>query len=329
MILNFSKYSVQEILRQHSKAFEEFIFIREFLEFWEENETISVTTSGSTGNPKTITFHKEALIQSATMTGKFLSLQQGNTALLCLPMQYIAAKMMVVRAIVLQLNLICISPTSSIIINEKIDFAAMTPMQAEKSLHSLHFIQKLILGGMHVSYELTKKLTQFPTQIFETFGMTETLSHFAMRNISQNEIYFKTLEKVEISLSAQNTLCVKIPFLSEKIITNDVVELVDNHCFVWKGRIDNVINSGGIKIFPEEIEQKLKPFIIDEFYITSEKDNTLGEKLVLQLEGNAQQYNYKKIFSKAKLTAYEIPKKIVWKSYFKRTESGKIIREKI
>ncbi len=328
MILDFSQFSVEEILESQLKEFSEFPFILDFLVLWKEKKSIEVQTSGSTGLPKKLTFPIQSFIESAEMTGKFLDLKAGNTALLCLPMQYIAAKMMLARAIVLQLKLICIIPNSIISINETIDFAAMTPMQAEKSISKLSFIKKIILGGMPVAYKLEQKLKHIPVQIFETFGMTETLSHIAMRNISANEKQFKTLENITISLSEKNTLCVNIPFIKEKITTNDIVEVIDNNHFIWKGRVDNIINSGGIKIIPEEIEQKLKPFINEEFYITSEKDELLGEKVVLIIESTAILENIKQLFTQAKLLPYQTPKNIYLEEHLQRTESGKIKRLK-
>jgi len=335
MILDFSKQSIKEILQED--FCESWLKdIKLFIENWiDESETLAVKTSGTTGKPKVLHFPKKAFSISAKMTGEFLQLKKGNSALLCLPIDYIAGKMMVIRAIILELKLYCIEPKSEIKLTKFYDFAAITPMQAENSIHSIQKIQKLLIGGAQISNDLLEKLHPFSNEIFETFGMTETLSHIAMKRLNPFRVlnperveknYFEILPNITIKKDKRNCLVIKTPYFDDDILTNDVVELIDNTHFIWKGRIDNVINSGGIKLFPEEIEKKLKPFISNDFYITSQKNTILGEELVLIIQSKDEIFN-KVIFESANLSKYEIPKKIFYKNEFKYTESGKIIRE--
>jgi len=184
MILDFSKQSIKEILQED--FCESWLKdIKLFIENWiDESETLAVKTSGTTGKPKVLHFPKKAFSISAKMTGEFLQLKKGNSALLCLPIDYIAGKMMVIRAIILELKLYCIEPKSEIKLTKFYDFAAITPMQAENSIHSIQKIQKLLIGGAQISNDLLEKLHPFSNEIFETFGMTETLSHIAMKRLN-------------------------------------------------------------------------------------------------------------------------------------------------
>lgn len=305
-----------------------------FLSSWlDGSKSIEVQTSGSTGNPKKITLNKEAMKQSALATGLFLQLQKRSSALLCLPIEYIAGKMMLVRAEVLGLKLICIKPTSKISTDESINFVAMTPMQINQSFDSLKFMKKVIIGGTALNLETIQRLEKIQTtQFYETYGMTETVSHIAMKNINQKEDFFTTLPNISISMDERNCLVIDAPLINkEKIITNDLVEIIADNKFVLKGRIDNVINSGGIKISPEIIENKLKKLIQQEFVISSILDNELGEKLVLIIEGKKNEeleIGLKIKFSEI-LTKYEKPKEIYFVENFARTNNGKIVRKEL
>jgi len=236
-----------------------------FLKEWfSDSKTVKVQTSGSTGVPKVIEIEKEKMLNSAKMTCDFLNLKKGNTALICLPIEYISGKMMVVRSISRKLRLIISDPSLKSLenLNDSIDFCAMTPLQVENSLEKIHFIKNLIIGGASVSESLKKKISQTllpshsPTQIYETYGMSETLSHIALKKIypSQDE-YFSIFDDIEISTDERNCLKISAPQLNSEILqTNDLVEIKNQNQFKFLGRIDNVINSGGAKIFPEQLE---------------------------------------------------------------------------
>lgn len=302
---------------------------KNILDFWQEwtqeKDHIVAQTSGSTGSPKEIKLPKSAMKMSARLTGKFFDLTPGKTALLCLPIEFIAGKMMLVRAIELRLKLICIEPKSHINADEipSIDFAPMTPMQVEKSITALNKIQTLLIGGAPLSDPLRKVLLQKNTHCFESYGMTETITHIALKEISQT--YFQTLDKIQIRKNDSGCLVIKTPYFEEEIITNDLVDIPWDNQFKWLGRFDSVINSGGIKLIPEQIEQKLKPFIAQNFIISALTDATLGEKLILIIEGKEQNIDIPENI----LSKFEVPKKIYFVDQFPTTVSGKLQRKEI
>ena len=299
--------------------------IIDFIELYSKSELIPVHTSGSTGNPKEILLYKSAMQQSARLTARFLNLKMGDSALLCLPMDYIAGKMMVVRAIEIGMKLICVQPKTEIQLFDKIDFGAMTPMQAENSISSVQKIKKLILGGAQVSHDLELKLKNINSQIYETYGMTETITHIAMRQLNQQD-YFQVLEKMQIRQDDRGCLVIKTPYFQDEIITNDLVEIKSQNTFHLIGRVDNIINSGGIKINPESVEEKLQPYIQQPFIIHYKTDVRLGQKLVLVIESQNQ---FDIEFPKNVLPKKHRPKEIFFLEKFPRTASGKIQRNKI
>ena len=304
------------------------LFEKEFANFlidWLNSESfILVQTSGSTGKPKQIALQKSAMIASAKATGLFFNLQPKNTALLCLSANYIAGKMMLVRAITLGLHLDTIDPTSNPLSSKKYNFIAMVPMQVEKSLAKLNLVDKLLIGGTKVSYSLSESILKTNCNAFESYGMTETISHIAIKKIG--ELSFTVLPNVTISMDDRNCLVIEASELfKEKVITNDIVEIVNATQFILKGRIDNVLNSGGIKIFPEEVEEKLAKYISAPFFIGSKPDEILGEKVILVIEATPFSID-NSVFSE--LSKYQIPKQILFVEAFDRTETQKINRKK-
>lgn len=299
------------------------------LDWLDDKDYVLAKTSGSTGQPKIIQISKQAMVNSAIATGDFFKLQPGDTALLCLPVTYIAGKMMLVRAIVLGLELDIVEPTTNPIFDyqKHYDFCAMIPVQVEKTVHRIHNIKTLIVGGATVSFSLKEKLQDLKIKVFETYGMTETITHIAVKQINgKTQDYFKTLPNVTISQNKKDCLVIDAPQLtSSKIETNDVVKLHSKTTFEWLGRSDNVINSGGVKLFPEQIEAKLQSKINTRFFITSEKDKTFGEIAILVLEAENSALNTD-VFSN--LTSIETPKKVYAIPSFIETASGKINRSK-
>ncbi|AEH02160.1 o-succinylbenzoate--CoA ligase [Lacinutrix sp. 5H-3-7-4] len=305
-----------------------------FLLNWlDKKETITLKTSGSTGKPKTITISKQRMINSAIATRDFFNLKPGDKALLCLPTHYIAGKMMLVRALIIGLEIDSIEPKSKLIIDKSktYDFAAMVPLQLQSNLYSVDNIKTLIVGGAKVSTALTKTLQDLKTTVFETYGMTETVSHIALKQLNNFEAQqasgvFKTLPEVTISQNENNCLEIEAPLLSsEKVITNDVVKLHTKQTFEWLGRFDNVINSGGIKVFPEQIENALQSKISNRFFIASEEDKTLGNRIILVVEGQKDSI-ISSVFND--LEPYKKPKYIYYLDAFAETASGKIQRIK-
>lgn len=327
--LNGKSYSYLELLsealylKENGQLFEK--NIGKFLLEWLNNESfVFVHTSGSTGKPKQIVLEKSAMIASAKATGVFFNLQPKTSALLCLSADYIAGKMMLVRALTLGLHLDIVEPNSTPLESKKYDFVAMVPMQVANSLEKLHLVETLLIGGTKVSYQLAESILKTNCQAFESYGMTETISHIAIKPIGAKE--FSILPNVTISLDDRNCLVIEALELSQdKIITNDIVEILNPTQFVLKGRIDNVINSGGVKIFPEEIEEKLAKYISARFFIASKSDEKFGEKVILVIEGKPFEVETV-IFSE--LSKYQVPKEIVFIDEFLETETNKINRKK-
>ena len=302
--------------------------LHHFLKDWfSKKEFICVKTSGSTGSPKTIKLSKEKMIASAIKTGNFLKLNPGDKALCCLPIDYIAGKMMVVRSIVLGLDLTIAKPSKSPFskLSSNYDFSACTPHQLEGSTKNLSKIKILLIGGSPVNETLKKQLQDCKNTIYETFGMTETISHIALKNITANEQNFKALEGVSFE-SIEGCLKITCPDLLKKpLITNDLVEMFSEKEFSWIGRKDFVVNSGGIKLFPEKIEKKLSKFLKDPFLVIGIPDESLGEKLVIVFEGKVSKYYQKALES---LNKYEKPKRSFEFIKFKRL-NNKVLRNEV
>ncbi|MBO0323389.1 AMP-binding protein [Muricauda sp. CAU 1633] len=305
------------------------------LDWTSEKPTLEVFTSGSTGKPKKIALLKEHMVNSAKATGAYFGLAPNHTALLCLPCSGIAGKMMLVRAMVLGLQLDYVEPSSTpLSTNEKAyDFVAMVPLQVQSSLEHLDRIKIVIIGGAPVDITLRSKLKNLPTQCYETYGMTETITHIAVKRMGDGSIdYFETLPNVTISVDARDCLVINAPkVLNDQIVTNDVVELAGENQFKWLGRYDSIINSGGVKLIPEQIEKKLSSIINSRFFVAGLPDAVLGQQLVLVIEES--QVDSEVLLSKIKkvkgLHKYEVPKKVVALKPFIETKTGKIHRKKI
>ena len=337
LYLDFSQPNFDFNAIQVTNEFEQ--SVKDFLVEWFSDSDIMIAhTSGSTGTPKEIILTKENMRKSANMTGKYLQLEKGNSALLVMPVTYIAGKLMLVRAVEIGLKLICMQPTSHISLDEinrgisqdftSIDFVALTPMQVENSIDFVSRCQKLIIGGAPLSEKVKQELFAFENEVYETYAMTETITHIAFKQVANQkypntEQVFEAFDEVTISQDERGCLVIDTPYDGLQVVTNDIVEIIDSRKFNWIGRADNVINSGGIKLFPEQIENKLKPFIHSDFYITSKADELLGQKLILVVEGEERSLD----FSSADLTKYQVPKEIVFIPTFPRTESGKIKRQ--
>ena len=327
--LNGNSFSSIDELLNFSKHFSD--DIHQFLDSWFSlDESIIVQTSGSTGKPKLISLKKEFVVNSAKTTGNYFNLQENTTVLLCLPTTYIAGKLMLIRALVWGWHLDIVKPNSYPLenIEKQYDFSAMVPLQLENSLSKIGFIKKLIVGGGVVSNSLQKELQNISTEVFATYGMTETITHIAIKRLNKSDLissFYKVLPNVTIYIDDRNCLVINAPKVSDEIIfTNDVVQLISDSQFEWLGRFDNVINSGGIKLHPEKIEEKLSKVISNRFFVIGVTNKKLGEKLILIVEGNQQEINFKN----CNLSKFEIPKEIYFLSDFKETDTKKIQRKK-
>lgn len=300
--------------------------IGEFLLDWfDDKDYIEMRTSGTTGLPKLVRLEKQAMIQSALATGDFFELEPGNKALLCLPVKFIAGKMMLVRSLILGLELDIVAPsTQPLALNTKVyDFVAMVPLQVQNSIDGLKNVKKLIVGGAKMDLTLEEKLLPLKTAVYETYGMTETITHIAAKKLG--ETVFTVLPHVKIAQDDRGCLVITVPTISEEpIVTNDLVELIRENQFIFLGRIDNVVNSGGVKLIPEQIEAKLIGKLTNRFFVTGVPDTTLGEKLILVIEGEKQEFE-NDFFDV--LDKYEKPKEIVFVPKFKENENGKLLRK--
>ena len=309
-------------------------------EWFGDSGQIHMKTSGSTGKPKTIVLSREHMVNSARATAAFFNLEAGSKALLCLPLGFIAGRMMLVRSMVMGWHLDSIEPssTSDIPQNRSYHFSAMVPLQLYNSLDHLDHIKTLIVGGGEVPSSLRERIQNLTTKIYATYGMTETITHIALSPLNKSagkrisEMIYTALPGVDLSIDNRQCLVINAPHIgAEEIVTNDIVELITNDSFKWLARYDHVINSGGVKLIPELIESRYKNLIDREFFVYGVPDKRLGEKLVLVIEGLERASILEKIQELQQqlgdaVPKYEIPKEILFIKKFVRTETGKINR---
>lgn len=314
-----------------------------FLDQWQnDSPKVEVKTSGSTGTPKLIGVEKKFMAASAKKTCDFLGLKVGDSAVVCLPTDYISGKMMLVRGIVRGLEMLTAVPSLKPLetLDQEIDFVAMTPLQAENSLAKLPLVRKIILGGAGVSSTLKEKIYNelgplAKSEIYETYGMSETLSHIALRQIFPKEQkYFQAMAGVLLSRDGRGCLVISAPDIGvENLVTNDLVEFQNPNEFQVVGRFDNIINSGGGKVLPETLEEILRPFLKTDFAMTGKRDDSLGEKLVLVVAGDFSSTEKKLMEERLKMVPWEKgwhrPKEIIFLEKIPRTETNKIARAQL
>lgn len=308
-------------------------------EWFSDSPTLTVQTSGSTGSPKPIEVRKERMCNSARMTLNFMGLQEGDEALLAMPVKYIAGKMMVVRAIVGKLHLYTEIPTACPMTqtDRHFSFVALTPMQVFSILQNdtqktrLQKVLHLLIGGGAIDTSLQEALQSFPHAVWSSYGMTETLSHIALRRLNGIEAseWYQPLPGINVSTSITDTLQIDAPMLHEgTLITNDRVEWNKNGQFRIIGRIDNVINSGGIKIQLEEVETLLCQETDIDFQLTAVTHPKWGEKLVMLTEKLSSEQETELQNAICKLSPYMRPKEIFSVAALPLTETLKPNRAK-
>lgn len=308
----------------------------DFLIDWlNHKDFLIVTTSGSTGYPKEIKLMKQAMVNSAIATGNFFGLEPGDKALHCLPSHFIAGKMMFVRALVLGLEIDFVEPSAHPVFDyeKSYDFCAMIPLQVKHTINHIHNMKTVIVGGSKVTKPLVEQIKRSKAKFYETYGMTETVTHVAVRSLKSKsgdkELFFNALENIKFEKDKRNCLIIHAPTLVEEtLITNDIVDLKSETSFKLLGRFDNVINSGGVKLFPEQIEDKLQPVIDERFILAGEDDAELGEKLILIIENprDSVESISNRIRLLKGLTKFEVPKEIYTMDQFIETVNGKIQR---
>jgi o-succinylbenzoate---CoA ligase len=346
--INGRPAKIEDIIRQKVKGrtpFEETTF--EFISQWFlDVENFTIHTSGSTGEPKKISVSRAQMIQSATLSQGAIGFKRDDTALLCIDTKFIGGKMMLVRALHTGMRIIAVDPGSlplhKVPVDVCVNFAAVVPYQVRATLdtghsHILNNLDNVIIGGAPLDQRTIDQLQVFQCNCCATYGMTETLSHVALRRLNgpQKQEYFETLPGVKYSLDERGCLVLNVPFLKEAIVTNDIAESKSPTQFRWIGRWDNVINSGGVKVMPERIEAALEKIfnsrnIQNRFFVEGVPDQRLGSRVTLVIEGSAELHSIIEpalVDLQGHFSPYEIPKQIVFAPSFVLTESGKVNRK--
>lgn len=317
-----------------------FDFIRQWLQ---GKEAFDMVTSGSTGEPKTITVTRRQMVMSASKTAEKIQLQKNDAALVCIDTKYIGGKMMLVRSLVMGMPILALDPAANplakIPIDKRVQFTALVPYQIREILeskhpHLLNNPNKVLVGGAPLRSRDAERLAGYQCEFYETYGMTETVSHIALRlmNTQRKQQYFEVLPGVTISSDDRGCLIITSDHLEKPVVTNDLVEIVGEGRFLWLGRFDRTINSGGVKVHPEKIEQALDRIFGEakfphRFFIAALPDDKLGNRVVLILEGvqNSSEVLIEALRKlKASLTPYEFPKEAYTIGEFRMTRTQKI-----
>lgn len=308
-------------------------------------QSFEITTSGSTGVPKTILVSRAQMMASARLTAQVLDLKANDSCLVCIDTKFIGGRMMLVRAFTIGMQIYAMDPSADPLLKLPaglcVNFAAFVPYQIEAIIGSaepraLDRVEKAIIGGAPLRKSTIQKSDGFKCQLWATYGMTETVSHVALQllNGQHKQDYFETLPAITVDLDARDCLIVNVPYLNDRILTNDLAEIISSNRFRWSGRIDNVINTGGIKVSPEKVETILQPFFEStgrslRYFVHGMEDPQLGSRVVLVMEANTIDEEFLKslnAFMTSTLSKFEIPKSALLVSKFSETGNGKINR---
>lgn len=340
-------FTISSLHEQQNKSFflsdyEKSVLL--FLSEWVKGKSNwSSNTSGSTGTPKTIQLSRDKMEYSAQQTIDYLGLKKGSTGLLAINAAFVGGKMMMARCLMQEMNLIVRTPASTVLDNlqelPKIDFAAFVPLQIYHFLqhtsikNTFQSIEHILIGGAPLSPTAAEVISNMPNHCWQTYGMTETYSHVALKGLSRGckTDHFSAVGDAVFSVDEANRLIINGSITDHQPLqTNDVVKLLDERHFEWVGRFDHIINTGGIKVSPEALESKIfqgcaNAFQQQAFFLSSLPDDRLGEKIVLYVEGNGDRSSLQSALSQV-LDKYEMPKEIIFKERFVYTLTGKINR---
>jgi len=310
-----------------------------FLLNWiNESTAIQLKTSGSTGEPKIIEVRKSTLIFSAEQTIQYFQFKENEKWLLCLPAAFVGGQMILVRAILSKSQVWAVEPKIDLAeMTVDFDFASMIPMQVEKYIQNnvQLKISKILIGGASISTSLENKLKYIKNiSFYASYGMTETVSHIALRKVNgeDSSIYFSGLKNILLGKDDRGCLTIYNRNYSENVlITNDLVEFDTYERFKIIGRIDNIINSGGLKIIPEEIELRISEIVTQRIMIIGIPDEVTGEKPILLMEGEELDKGtllLLKNYLLENIDKKKIPKEIVFMNRLEETANGKLDRKK-
>lgn len=321
--------------------------VAELIDSWNNGkESFEIMTSGSTGKPKLIVFSREQCIKSARQTLDLFGLEKGDNFLCCLDISYVAGFMMIIRALVAEANIYLTkaerNPLLKIDANTKFDFAAFVPYQLKsiieentENVSRMDLMKAIIIGGGAISGKDSEMFCNVKAPLFHTYGMTETLTHVALKRINgeKPDSNFKALNGVSFSKDQRDCLVINTPILTEKVITNDIINLISETEFEYLGRFDNVINSGGYKIHPQLLEQKIEHLVrelfnTDNYFVFAQDDSNFGQHPELMIEAEADLTKISILNKQLSilLHPFEIPKRINFCNKFILTRTGKVDR---
>ncbi|WP_422362238.1 AMP-binding protein [Reichenbachiella sp.] len=312
-----------------------------FIKCWVNGDTrFQFQTSGSTGPPKQIHISREQIIASVAATSNFLRLNKSHRALICLDPNFVASIMMAARCLVNDMDCFLARPSADPLksIDKKISFASFVPFQIykmmeNKTITQLSKIENILVGGAPLTQSGFETLANINTNIFVTYGMTETVSHVALMPVRESfsDAYYEVLPDIRIGQDEDGCLHITGKVTEgKKVQTNDIVEMLAKNKFRWLGRRDHAINSGGIKIHPEQLEKSIEGHFSTEFMISWRPDPKLGSACILIIEDKPiqkEKQNEIESIIVESFSKYHVPKQIIELKEFERTDSGKIKRE--
>lgn len=307
--------------------------VKDFINEWKSpSEYVTAHTSGSTGVPKAIYLFKKDMIASAKATNERFGINSSSVLGLPLSVDYIAGKMMCVRALTAECQLYEMPVSNHLRIEREIDLLAVVPSQVDSLLtdgNAPRLVKNIIVGGAPLDKPRIDALCEKGFNAYLTYGMTETCSHVALSNLLQDDGIFKAMPGISFSTDNRNCLVIKAPSFSfGELVTNDIVELIDDDSFRWVGRFDNVINSGGIKISAEELENEISKFVKMPFYIVGCEDDRWGEVPVMVFEGDRSNEQGVIDLLRSHLDHRLCPKRVIAVEALPLTSNGKILRRK-
>jgi O-succinylbenzoic acid--CoA ligase len=300
----------------------------------DESDSIRLKTSGSTGIPKNMEVKKSAMIFSAKQSSDYFQFLKNEKWLLCIPASFIGGQMILVRAMMNEVEVFAVDPKIELHLENEYDFASMIPMQVEKFIHSSHRIKKILVGGASIPLKLESELKKINhTNFFASYGMTETVSHIALRKVNGegNSEYFSGFKNILLGTDDRGCLTIYHKNYCENVlVTNDLVEFDSHSRFKVIGRADNIINSGGLKIIPEELERKISEIIPQRIMVIGVPDESTGEKPILLIEG--EKFNPSTLLILQNHLAENFsknisPKGVIFIERFTETANGKIDRK--